>query len=144
MYAFARTLLIVTTMLVAAGCSKSDSSSSEEAPRRIGAAPAKTASAEPDEAAVGKAKEIFAQRCTPCHGPEGRGDGPASAGLTPKPRNFHDTDWQAQVTDDHIQTIIKLGGAAVGKSPTMPGNPDLNDGQVIAGLRTVIRGFRQN
>jgi mono/diheme cytochrome c family protein len=90
---------------------------------------------------VEKAKEIFAQRCTPCHGPTGAGDGAASASLTPKPRNFHDKDWQSSVTDQHIETIIKAGGAAVGKSPAMPGNPDLTDPAVLAGLRSLIRSF---
>lgn len=88
-----------------------------------------------------KAKEIFAQRCTPCHGPTGAGDGAASASLTPKPRNFHDKEWQSSVTDQHIETIIKAGGAAVGKSPAMPGNPDLTDPAVLAGLRSLIRSF---
>jgi mono/diheme cytochrome c family protein len=77
------------------------------------------------EAAMAEARKIFSQRCATCHGPEGQGDGPASAGLSPKPRNFHEPEWQASVTDDHIHKIILYGGAAVGKSAAMPGNPDL-------------------
>src|SRR5690242_12139515 len=46
-----------------------------------------------------EAEEIFSTRCTTCHGPSGRGDGPASAGLSPKPRNYHDKTWQASITD---------------------------------------------
>jgi mono/diheme cytochrome c family protein len=90
-----------------------------------------------------KAKEIFATRCTPCHGPEGRGDGPASQSLDPRPRNFHDHNWHASVDDAHIEQIIKFGGAAVGKSPAMPGNPDLSDPVVVAELKNVIRGFNK-
>jgi hypothetical protein len=83
-------------------------------------------------------------RCTPCHGPEGRGDGPASAALTPHPRNFHDTAWQKQASDEHIQKIIQYGGAAVGKSPAMPPNPDLGDKpEVIAALKDHIRSLAQ-
>jgi mono/diheme cytochrome c family protein len=88
-----------------------------------------------------KAKEIFANRCTPCHGPEGRGDGPASQSLEPKPRNFHDPSWHASIDDAYIEKIIKFGGAAVGKSPAMPGNPDLNDPALVAELRTLVRSF---
>jgi len=91
---------------------------------------------------IKEADEIFAGRCTPCHGPKGRGDGPASAGLTPKPRNFTDSTWQAKVTDEHIEKIVLYGGAAVGKSPAMPPNPDLEQHPgIIKGLRAHIRGL---
>jgi cytochrome c oxidase subunit 4 len=43
--------------------------------------------ASPDLIAHGK--EIFEAQCTPCHGPQGFGDGPAAASLNPHPRNFH-------------------------------------------------------
>lgn len=89
-----------------------------------------------------QAQEIFAGRCTPCHGAQGKGDGAASKGLTPPPRNFSDPAWQQSVTDDHIEKIIKYGGAAVGKSPAMPANPDLNaKPQVVIELREIVRGF---
>ena len=58
------------------------------------------------------------------------------------PRNFSDPAWQKSVTDEHIETIIKYGGAAVGKSPAMPANPDLNSKpQVVTELRLIVRGF---
>ncbi|HEY8075898.1 MAG TPA: hypothetical protein VIF62_17345, partial [Labilithrix sp.] len=70
------------------------------------------------------------------------GDGPAAKGLSPQPRNFHDDAWQASVTTEHITKIIRLGGQSVGKSPTMPANPDLVDkGAVVAALTGKIRGF---
>ncbi|MBS1492714.1 MAG: cytochrome c [Bacteroidetes bacterium] len=39
---------------------------------------------------VAKGKGLFETTCSPCHGPEGKGDGPAGANLNPKPRNFHE------------------------------------------------------
>jgi len=39
---------------------------------------------------VAKGKALFATNCASCHGPQGFGDGPASAALNPKPRNFHE------------------------------------------------------
>lgn len=93
-------------------------------------------------AAVAEADSIFAQRCTPCHGAAGAGDGAASASLSPKPRNFHDKDWQKAVTDEHIQKIIAYGGAAVGKSAAMPANPDLTaKTDTVAALKNKIRAF---
>jgi mono/diheme cytochrome c family protein len=127
-------------VLAMAACGKPSPADSQESP-----APAPTTAAATTTSTGGaaKAKEIFATRCTPCHGPEGRGDGPASVTLDPKPRNFHDHDWHASVDDAHIEQIIKFGGAAVGKSPAMPSNPDLNDPVVVAELRNVIRSFNQ-
>jgi mono/diheme cytochrome c family protein len=93
-------------------------------------------------AAREEADKIFASRCTTCHGPEGKGDGPASAGLTPPPRNFHDPAFQARVSDEHIEQIIEYGGVAVGLSPAMPANPDLTSKpEVVAALREKIRSF---
>lgn len=37
---------------------------------------------------VAKGKTLFAAQCVACHGASGQGDGPAAAGLNPKPRNF--------------------------------------------------------
>ena len=91
-----------------------------------------------------EATQIFALRCSPCHGPTGAGDGPASAALSPKPRNFHDPAWQSSVTDEHIERIIQHGGSAVGRSPAMPANPDLADRPaVVAALREHVRSFRR-
>ena len=95
------------------------------------------------EAARKEAADIFASRCATCHGPTGEGNGPASQGLTPKPRNFHDADWQKSVNDAHIDKIIEYGGAAVGKSPAMPPNPDLvSKPEVVAALREHIRSLK--
>jgi mono/diheme cytochrome c family protein len=108
-------------------------------------APAQAApgGAAPSEAARKEAEQIFATRCFTCHGPTGKGDGPASQGLTPPPRNFHDPAWQASVTDEHIEKIIKFGGAAVGKSPAMPPNPDLmSKAEIVAALRHHIRELK--
>lgn len=100
------------------------------------------APAEPSAAASEEAKQIFATRCFTCHGPAGAGDGPGSAGLTPPPRNLQDPAWQESVSDEHIEQIIQYGGAAVGRSPAMPGNPDLmSKPDVVAALRAHIRGL---
>lgn len=89
-----------------------------------------------------EAQQIFSTRCAVCHGAEGRGDGPGGAGLTPKPRNYHDPAWQDSVTDKEIETAVVYGGAAVGRSPAMVGNPDLGGKPaVVAALREIIRNF---
>lgn len=124
--------------LGASACSKSEDASAGSTPEKTNAST--TTVVKVDDSAA-KAKEIFAQRCTPCHGAEGRGDGAASASLNPHPRNFHDAEWQKSVTDEHLINIIKMGGSAVGKSAAMPGNPDLKDEAVLNALKDHIRSL---
>ncbi|MDX2165814.1 MAG: c-type cytochrome [Deltaproteobacteria bacterium] len=93
-------------------------------------------------AAMADAEAIFRARCTMCHGSGGRGDGPAGAALSPRPRDMTDPTWQASVTDAHIETVILGGGPADGRSPLMPANPDLKTKpDVIKALRQIVRGF---
>jgi len=89
-----------------------------------------------------QAEQMFATVCITCHGTDGTGNGPASASLNPKPRNYTDAAWQTSVTDDQIKEIILKGGQGVGKSPMMPGQPQLADQpQVLDGLVQIIRKF---
>lgn len=67
-----------------------------------------------------KGKEIYTKFCASCHGPNGKGDGPAAAALTPKPRNLADKKVIGSFTDDYLFKVIQGGGASVGKSPLMP------------------------
>lgn len=108
------------------------------------AADAPAAGAEVTAAAESEAGEIFRTRCVTCHGADGKGDGPAAAALNPKPRSFADAAWQKTITDEHIDKIILGGGPAVGKSPLMPPNPDLEaKPQVVSALRAKVRSYAQ-
>ncbi|RMF91397.1 MAG: hypothetical protein D6736_05295, partial [Nitrospinota bacterium] len=86
-------------------------------------------------------ESLYRGYCVPCHGPEGRGDGPAAAGLNPKPRNLTDRDYMSQKTDEDLFAVIKGGGASVGLSAAMPAwGGVLQDTQirdVIAFVRTL-------
>jgi len=89
---------------------------------------------------IAAGKQIFLQICVACHGPEGKGDGPASASLNPKPRNLTDPEYMAPLNDRYLFEIVSRGGIAVGKSPMMPAQtsltaPDINN--VVAYVRTL-------
>jgi mono/diheme cytochrome c family protein len=119
---------LVALALLGLACGERDAPSAPAAAPPAATASAPAAAAQPaasSAAAVEEAKQIFATRCTTCHGSKGAGDGPGSAALDPKPRNFQDATWQGEVTDEHLEKIVMYGGAAVGRSPSMPGNPDL-------------------
>ena len=77
-----------------------------------------------------------------CHGAGGHGDGPGAAALNPKPRNYTDAAWQKSISDEAIAKIIVSRGAAVGKSPSMPANPDLaSKPSVVSGFVSIVRSF---
>ncbi|MEK6687859.1 MAG: c-type cytochrome [Gemmatimonadota bacterium] len=80
-------------------------------------APAEGATVAP---AAFDAAASFAMICSSCHGPTGAGDGPGAAALTPKPANFTDPAFWADKTDAELAKAIREGGAAVGKSASMP------------------------
>jgi mono/diheme cytochrome c family protein len=119
--------------------------STPPAPPTTGTAPSTGVPATTANAADPKAEadNIFAQRCSVCHGMNGKGDGVGAAALNPKPRNYTDVAWQASVTDDQIAKTIVEGGAAVGKSPLMAPNADLKDKpEVVKALVAKVRSFK--
>lgn len=129
--------MLGTAVLVACG-------GKEQAPASEGAAAttSSTETAQITPAAREEAQQIFKTRCSACHGPTGHGDGPGAASLVPPPRNYHDQAWQDSVTDEEIEKAIVYGGAAVGRSPAMVGNPDLaGKPAVVAALREIVRNF---
>ena len=135
--------LVLALCTAACGQEAPPAAKPEAPPAAAPAAPAPAAPAVPADFAKQKAAEIFSTRCFTCHGEKGAGDGPGSAGLTPPPRNFQDPAWQASVTDEHLAKIIQYGGFAVGKSPAMPGNPDLvAQPEVVKALIALIRSLK--
>lgn len=95
--------------------------------------------------AKGKAEEgkkIYQQFCANCHGPEGKGDGPAAKVLNPKPADHSDGSKMCAMTDDVLFKTIKEGGASVGKSPVMPAwGPQLKEDQKVWDLVVFVRSL---
>ena len=81
---------------------------------------------------------LYHERCSPCHGTDGKAMTPMAQALTPKPRNHTDGAYMNRLSDVQIATVIKNGGAAVGKSPLMPPQPDLSP-QQLADLVAFVR-----
>lgn len=61
-----------------------------------------------DSNAVANGQKLFKVLCVICHGPKGKGDGAAGAGLTPKPTNLTTKEFQSQ-TDGAIFWKIQTG-----------------------------------
>lgn len=85
-------------------------------------------------------KQLYQQRCSPCHGADGKANTPTAQALNPKPRDHTNGAYMNALSHDHLVKVIKQGGTAVGKSPIMPPQADLNDQQiedVIAYVRSL-------
>lgn len=59
-------------------------------------------------------EKLFAANCVACHGSTGKGDGPAGAGLDPKPANFHDPDLVWNSAPYKFFNTIRLGVPGTG------------------------------
>jgi mono/diheme cytochrome c family protein len=93
-------------------------------------------------AAEREALALWSSRCASCHGATGHGDGLGGAALAVRPRDFTSVDWQSKVSDTELHDAIVQGGAGVGKSPMMPGNPDLTGKpRVVDALLRKVRSF---
>ena len=113
------TMAAATALAAALGCGEA------EAPRTTAPAPnpppvpaPKPVASTPDPA--GGAAD-YATFCATCHGPTGDADTPMAENLDPRPARHSDGHIMNGLSDDYLFQVIQEGGAAVGKSPLMPG-----------------------
>ena len=131
-----RTTLLALTLLVGCGGSEPAPAPKVEAPKPP-PPPKKEAPKEFDAA------KAFTTVCATCHGPGGKGDGPAGAALDPKPASFADAEfWTDDRTDEHLAKVIKEGGASVGKSPLMAPWGAQYDDEQIKKLVAHVKSFK--
>ena len=96
-------------LLVGCGGAQQESGSASSTPEPVASAQpaADTGAVAGDPVAQGKV--VYQARCALCHGPEGKGDGPASAALNPKPRNHTDGTYMNSQTDEALLKVIHDG-----------------------------------
>lgn len=99
------------------------------------------AAVNPTVANAQEAGSNFNTFCVKCHGPSGKGDGPASATLSTKPRDLTDCARMMKVSDDTEFKVIKLGGAPAGLSKDMPSFGEGLEDPEIKALVAYIRAF---
>ncbi len=103
--------------------------------------PAPGGGTDPVAADAARGAELYGQFCWTCHGAEGRGDGPTSAALSPKPADHTDPRYMGSLSDEHLYRVIAEGGIAVGKSPLMTAWGAVLDDQAIRDLVAHLRAL---
>jgi len=58
---------------------------------------------------LGEGAHLFSVACASCHGASGQGDGPAAAGLSPRPASFHSDEVMGTLTPFKAQSVIRFG-----------------------------------
>jgi mono/diheme cytochrome c family protein len=86
---------------------------------------------------VAHGKQIYMARCALCHGPEGKGDGPAAAGLNPKPRNHTDGTYMRSRTDDELLQVIRNGKGGMPAWGSVLSDQEIQD--VLKYVRTLAK-----
>ena len=62
-----------------------------------------------DAASVAAGKTLYEVNCVACHGAEGKGDGPGSVALDPKPRDLSSSKYKYGDTDQIVFVSISKG-----------------------------------
>jgi mono/diheme cytochrome c family protein len=113
--------LILGALLLAA-CGGGSSSSGQPGGTPVPTPPAeyagKTNPLANDQAAATAGKQIFDNNCSPCHGMDAKGDGPAAASLNPKPADLAAVE--SGLSDAYMFWRISEGGAMPPFNSQMP------------------------
>jgi len=112
----------------------------DQYPSQIEVLAGRSAPSDPLHQSQQRGRKVYEHYCQICHGANAQGDGFNAAMLDPQPRNFTDTKFWKQATDEQLLAVISKGGPAAGKSVLMPAwGKTLDETQirdVIAYLRT--------
>lgn len=90
-----------------------------------------------------KGKALYEKNCAACHGISGKGDGPAAASMSPKPKNLRDKEYVQALSDSYLLEIVTYGGASVDKSALMPGWGNVLSQQEIIDIISYVRGLSE-
>ena len=83
--------------------------------------------------AIAKGQRLAQQSCAECHGETGLGDGPAAAGLNPRPASWRTAEFQAQ-SDACLFAKLSTGRGAMPPAGRMP---EAERWQVISFIRSL-------
>jgi mono/diheme cytochrome c family protein len=87
-------------------------------------------------AAADQGQDLFTNKCAPCHGDNGKGDGPMASNFSTHPGNFTDPNfWQGNVDQKITDTVNN------GKGQMIP--VDLSPDQIKAVINYIRKTFKK-
>jgi DMSO reductase family type II enzyme heme b subunit len=95
---------------------------------------------------VALGKQVYEKHCALCHGPEGKGDGPAAELLLPKPRDFTAGKFKIRTTvqlpsDQDLFNVISAGMPGT-SMPAWSVLPERERSAVVAYIKTFAPAFK--
>jgi len=84
-------------------------------------------------------RRLYVSVCAYCHGTLGDGFGLNATNLPVPPRDHTDSAYMNRLTDEQLVALIKFGGAAQGKSASMPPWAGRFNDREIAALVAYLR-----
>jgi mono/diheme cytochrome c family protein len=78
---------------------------------------------------------VYRAQCTACHGEEGKGDGPAAAGLTPRPPDLTRLEHLRTMSDEELLQVLSVGKGSMPGFGNILTEQELTD--VVAWLRVI-------
>jgi len=97
-----------------------------------------------DHEATEAGAEIYDVNCATCHGPEGKGDGPAAAGLDPQPASLADAHMMEEMNDGALYWRVSEGGMMDPFNSVMPAWKETLSDDEIWQVITYIREFAED
>lgn len=97
--------------------------------RLAGAAQPQQAASDPELLEAGR--ELYVENCQPCHGDEGKGDGPAARFLDTRPRDLTAGDWMFSDPEE-VESIREVVASGVDGTDMEPFDEILDDGEIDA------------
>jgi mono/diheme cytochrome c family protein len=99
-------------------------------------APAEAKAMKNPEKGTDLGKKAVETNCVSCHGPKGKGDGPAAAALNPKPADWTSAKIKAE-SDGELFWKISNGRGAM---PGWKHLPDMDRWHIVNYIRTLQKG----